>query len=906
MTAERLDIIVREDGSREVSAKIANIGKTAKESTTAVQRLDGILRAIITAGAIQRLQQYADTYSTLQNRLKLVTDSSAQLAVVQQKLFDISQKTRSSLPANIELFSRLAFATKELGVSQSELLTLTERINKAVVISGANPQEAQNALIQLSQGISAGALQGEELRSVLEQLPRVANVIAKELGVLNPDIEITRAALKNLGREGKITPEVILNAFRNFGNDLDEEFNRTTSTIIQSLTKLNNQVIITFGEFDKKVGITSTIVSGLDFLRENIELVGRAALATGIAFSIGLVANGVTRAIIAIKDLTFFILKNPFTFLGQSIAIATGFLTAFSDKITISKDGLITLGDFGKAAFDVLINGSSAVNSNTADTSKNLNQLSIDGQSAFKAISESVVSLIGFLLNASDSVEIFYKTLVLGYREIVVTIQDIPQAFSIAFAKGMNSAIQTVEDGVNTIIKALNSVDKRLQGKEFFKPVSLGRLNENFPRNTSANDPTAIAARERIVELSGNRDKRIQELNRLLDTITNRAKNISQQRIDDKAKSEAERLAAEKALEEAGKATRNAAAGTLTGGAGETGRFGAANDNRRINFKDIINDLDQQAKLLQLNNRERETQNQLINIENQFRQEGLPLNEAEKELLKSRLENLQALSDQARVYDEIKEPLEQNKRAQEALNNLYKQGKISVDEYNLSLNRLKIQALESSRTLEGGLERGLRKVSEEFGNVSTVAENLVVNAFGKAEDALTEFVNTGKLNFKDLVNSIQADLSRLAVRQFITAPLANLFGGAGISSLFGGGNSSTADASKLVSSPSGPVSVSSPGTSGGLFSGLSNLFGFANGGQFQVGGQGGTDSQLVAFRASPNETVTVTKPGQQGVSNGDKIIINIQTQDAASFQRSQGQVLAQFAQSVSRVKKRNT
>ena len=101
------------------------------------------------------------------------------------------------------------------------------------------------------------------------------------------------------------------------------------------------------------------------------------------------------------------------------------------------------------------------------------------------------------------------------------------------------------------------------------------------------------------------------------------------------------------------------------------------------------------------------------------------------------------------------------------------------------------------------------------------------------------------------------------------------------------------------------MSVSSPG-SGGFFSGISDLFGFANGGQFQVGGQGGTDSQLVAFRASPNETVTVTKPGQQGGSNGDKIIINIQTQDAASFQRSQNQVLSQFAQNISRVKKRNT
>lgn len=52
---------------------------------------------------------------------------------------------------------------------------------------------------------------------------------------------------------------------------------------------------------------------------------------------------------------------------------------------------------------------------------------------------------------------------------------------------------------------------------------------------------------------------------------------------------------------------------------------------------------------------------------------------------------------------------------------------------------------------------------------------------------------------------------------------------------------------------------------GGIVTGLiGSLFGFANGGSFQVGGAGGIDSQLVAFKASPNERVTVTKPGQEG------------------------------------------
>ncbi len=63
---------------------------------------------------------------------------------------------------------------------------------------------------------------------------------------------------------------------------------------------------------------------------------------------------------------------------------------------------------------------------------------------------------------------------------------------------------------------------------------------------------------------------------------------------------------------------------------------------------------------------------------------------------------------------------------------------------------------------------------------------------------------------------------------------------------------------------------------GGLFSGITKLFGFANGGQFKVGGSGGTDSQLVAFRASPNETVTVTRPDQR--MGGPSIVLNYSPQ----------------------------
>jgi phage-related minor tail protein len=179
-----------------------------------------------------------------------------------------------------------------------------------------------------------------------------------------------------------------------------------------------------------------------------------------------------------------------------------------------------------------------------------------------------------------------------------------------------------------------------------------------------------------------------------------------------------------------------------------------------------------------------------------------------------------------------------------------------------------------------------------------VAADTLTNAFKGAEDALVEFITTGKTDFKGLVDSILADVTRLAVRQSITAPLANMLGGesgGGLASFFGGGGGGGAG-----------------GGIGSLFSGIGSLFGFANGGDFTVGPStsvgsiNGVDNRLVAFRARDGESVSINRPGQSNA--GEKPVMvnfNIQTPDAESFNRSQSQILARTQASLQRANRRN-
>ena len=221
------------------------------------------------------------------------------------------------------------------------------------------------------------------------------------------------------------------------------------------------------------------------------------------------------------------------------------------------------------------------------------------------------------------------------------------------------------------------------------------------------------------------------------------------------------------------------------------------------------------------------------------------------------------------------------------------------------------EAFGTGRTLARHAAEGcqVHLVEAVRGEAGEIATGINTSAFGKAEDAFIEFTQTGKLNFTDLVNSIMADITRLAIRSALSDAFGGGGGGGGIglggilSGIFGGGGGG--DVASQVDSFSKLA-----GSGGGFFSGLSSLFGFANGGSFQVAGAGGVDRNVLSVnnrpvaRVSRGETVNVSPEGSGG--RPVQVIMNIQTPDANSFQRSQDQILARTQTALTRAQRRNT
>lgn len=253
---ESLVVSISEKGALVVKRNIDGIGKGAQKAEGGVGILRKALGALGAALAIRQVIGLADAYTDLQNRLKLVTNGADQLASVTNELFAISERTRSSFGATGEMYARVALAAQDLGRSQAEILQFTESLNQAITLSGASAAEAQAGMIQLSQGLASGALRGDELRSVLEQLPAVADVIADSMG-------ITRGELRNMGQEGKITAEIVLDAFKGAREELAEKFAKTVPTVGQSIVVLKNSFLGLVGGVSSASGATSGLAQAI-------------------------------------------------------------------------------------------------------------------------------------------------------------------------------------------------------------------------------------------------------------------------------------------------------------------------------------------------------------------------------------------------------------------------------------------------------------------------------------------------------------------------------------------------------------------------------------------------------------------------------------------------------------------
>ncbi|WP_052893275.1 tape measure protein [Pseudomonas lundensis] len=257
-------------------------------------RAAGAAFAALGAGQVAReIVRLTDAFKSMQGSLALVSASTGAASQAFSELLGMANNTGSSLESTVALYTRLANATKGVGYSQEQLLNVTDAINKAFVVSGATAQEASNAAIQLSQGLAAGALRGEELNSVMEQGPRITRALADYLGVTNGQIRAMAA-------EGKITAEVVTNALLRSLSSLNEELDRMPRRFEQASTALKNNFLAAVGQVD-----IDPLISSVDALATSLAdpkvIDGIQSIAAGIGQVVAVGGSGL-KAVVTNTD----------------------------------------------------------------------------------------------------------------------------------------------------------------------------------------------------------------------------------------------------------------------------------------------------------------------------------------------------------------------------------------------------------------------------------------------------------------------------------------------------------------------------------------------------------------------------------------------------------------------------
>ena len=279
-----------------------------------------LFKAGIAGFGVNQLKGFADGYTEIQNKLRLVESASISSAKGLNNVFDIALKTNQSINATSGVYQRFAQNAETLKISQAQIASLTETVSKAVAVSGASAGAADAALTQFGQALGSGILRGDEFNSVMEQTPALAKAIATGLGV-------TTGELRNMAKEGKLTMDVLVPALERAKESVDDQFNTRILTISAAFENLNTSTIKWIGELDKSTGASEAFAKAINEIANHLTVVASLAAGAGVIWSVGKIRTWIAASIQASAAMS-------------AQAAATRNLTAAQQALTATGKGL--------------------------------------------------------------------------------------------------------------------------------------------------------------------------------------------------------------------------------------------------------------------------------------------------------------------------------------------------------------------------------------------------------------------------------------------------------------------------------------------------------------------------------------------------------------------------------------
>ncbi|MER1776240.1 phage tail tape measure protein [Proteus mirabilis] len=249
--------------------------RMASQTARSAMSFANFAKVVTGALSINQVINYADSWTDLQNRMKLVTNSTEALNKATNDVYTIAQKTYQSLDATAQVYQRFSDNAERLGINQQKVAELTETVSKAVSLSGTSAAAAATGLTQFGQALAAGQLRGQDLNSVIEQIPGLAQAIAEGMG-------ISMGELKQRAQDGETSIDKIIESLERVKASVDQKFATSVTTVSQSFTNLQSAMTRFVGEANQSTGATQLLNTGLSVLSNNFSEVMKVVEALAV------------------------------------------------------------------------------------------------------------------------------------------------------------------------------------------------------------------------------------------------------------------------------------------------------------------------------------------------------------------------------------------------------------------------------------------------------------------------------------------------------------------------------------------------------------------------------------------------------------------------------------------------
>ena len=229
---------------------LASFSNSAKTATSAIA-------AFIGAASVSQLIKIADGYAQMEAKVSRYTKSQIEANATLQQLTGFANKSGSAVSDAVNVFNSLTASLESVGASKSQIMTVTEEINKLGVIGGSSVDDMRNSMRQFGQSMAGGVVRAEEFNSIIENTPEIARSIAAGMGV-------SMAQLRQDMLAGKLTSDAVFKALLSQVSTTNDAFAKMPRTVSQAMGQLANNFQVVVGELNKTTGATAALSAGLD------------------------------------------------------------------------------------------------------------------------------------------------------------------------------------------------------------------------------------------------------------------------------------------------------------------------------------------------------------------------------------------------------------------------------------------------------------------------------------------------------------------------------------------------------------------------------------------------------------------------------------------------------------------